>query len=80
MDWGRASSDLRRDHRWKSLEALTSEQKEKIFNDHCSELRSRKRLVYTRLLDAVPGVSLLVTHAWTIVCCLPSCSVRLRSP
>ncbi|XP_065185202.1 transcription elongation regulator 1-like [Sycon ciliatum] len=60
-DWDAAGSVLRRDHRWKNLDALTRERKEKIFDDHCADLRSRKRTYYNRLLNEIPGLTLGTT-------------------
>ncbi|EDO43130.1 predicted protein [Nematostella vectensis] len=62
VTWKETKRTLRKDHRWSMVEPLPKEEREKIFNDHISQLHERKREQFRKLLDETTELTL--TSSW----------------
>lgn len=55
--WRDTRRSLRKDSRWKLAELLERDEKEKIFNEHVSNLSRKKKSKFRELLDETKSVS-----------------------
>lgn len=58
LTWKEVKKQLRKDHRWESVEDLDRESREGLFNDHIAQLTSKKRDKFREMLDELPNFDL----------------------
>lgn len=56
LSWKEAKKILKRDSRWSYCKSMDKEQKEKLFEEHMSKFKAKKREQFYQLLDETPGV------------------------
>lgn len=61
LTWKEVKKQLRKDHRWESVEHLEREIRERIFNDHIEQLASKKRDKFREMLDELPSFDLVAS-------------------
>ncbi|XP_059608869.1 transcription elongation regulator 1 [Phlebotomus argentipes] len=62
LTWKEVKKQLRKDHRWELVEQLEREDRERIFNDHISNLTKKKRDKFREMLDELGQLEL--TSSW----------------
>lgn len=62
LTWKEVKKQLRKDHRWESVEQLERDDRERIFNDHIDQLANKKRDKFREMLDELPNLDLFT--AW----------------
>lgn len=62
LTWKEVKKQLRKDHRWESVEQLDRDDRERIFNDHIQQLSNKKRDKFREMLDELPTFDL--TASW----------------
>lgn len=62
LTWKEVKKQLRKDHRWESVEQLNRDDRERIFNDHIAQLAKKKREKFREMLDELPKVDF--TASW----------------
>lgn len=58
LTWKEVKKQLRKDHRWESVEQLERDDRERLFNDHIDQLALKKRDKFRELLEEVPKLNL----------------------
>lgn len=58
LTWKEVKKQLRKDHRWESVEQLDRDDRERLFNDHIDQLALKKRDKFRELLEEVPKLNL----------------------
>lgn len=61
LTWKEAKKQLRKDHRWESVEQLDRDDRERIFNDHIIQLGNKKRDKFREMLAELPKFDLTVS-------------------
>lgn len=62
LSWKEVKKQLRKDHRWELVDSLEREERERLFNEHITNLSKKKRENFKKMLDEIPNLEL--TASW----------------
>src|SRR6478609_3898360 len=62
VSWRETRNALHKDHRWRLAKLLSTEEKEKLFEEHVEVKGRKSREIFYRLLNETPSVTL--TSTW----------------